>query len=393
LFAFRPDRLGPARGRNGEVMGDKDLLPSDQIRLLADWCREQQHQLLPLLARPVAIKEWVRRRDAIYAELCSRLERLFGSLTLVRSDEFLLVNGAIQGLARVEAKLRDVLRLEEAKGGALSAKPGEGERKGKANGPPPAVAAAPGQPRAAQSPPPTDPGTGRIMTASDKPTLTAFEEACLMACACAEGVARIRGVWEDYRDFGATGTSHGFSNGERMGRSLLLLTFDLEGAWEAFPAVRETIRAVHNNPPEAIAGVAGPSYHDIAIELANKAVWEIARTALVEREIRDVLMSPKLANILPLFDSLRPQVVAKFCYDRDKAPPGMWDSWRRSLDRLPIINAEAISAWVQKEAALGAAGARGLSATSLQPQSQTVPAAPSHTAERVKRFETTAERN
>jgi hypothetical protein len=203
---------------------------------------------------------------------------------------------------------------------------------------------------------PADPRKAGTMATSDNPAQTAFQLTCDAACGCAEGVETMRQVWEDYREFGATGMSHG----EAMGHTLLRLTYNLKRARTLFPAVRETIRAVHSNPPEAIAGVAGASYHDIAIKLADNAVWEVARTALLGCEILDVLAGPDLPekDLRDLLNSRRPQVLAKFCYDRDKAPPGMWDDWKQSLDRLPTINSEPIIAWVQKEAARGAAAAQ-----------------------------------
>ncbi len=190
-------------------------------------------------------------------------------------------------------------------------------------------------------------------SAAITPIHTPFELACSAVCGCAQEVAALRQIWEGYRQDGMTGRLHD----EGMGATLLRLTYHLKRAKKLFPSVAQIIRALHNTPPEAVAGTSGVSYHDIVIALAETAVWNVATTAHLGCEILDVLSGPNISatELRSLLHSRREQVVAKFNFDRVSAPPGVWDSWKTALDKLPIINADALIALIQNEAARGAA--------------------------------------
>lgn len=183
-------------------------------------------------------------------------------------------------------------------------------------------------------------------------TLKAFEPACEAVCGCVQEVAMLRETWESYRQDGA-----GRFHDQLMGATLLRLTYHLKRANGLFPAVAQTIRSLHNKPPEAIAGIPGPSYHDIGISLANTAVWRVATTVALGREILDVLSGPDISatELRDLLHNRREQVLAKFCVDRAILPPGIWNSWRQALDGLPAIDAGTLIAWIKHEAARGAA--------------------------------------
>jgi hypothetical protein len=182
---------------------------------------------------------------------------------------------------------------------------------------------------------------------SDKQVPAAFRLACNAVCGCISNLEELRLICQPYQQDGA-----GKWHCDGIAGTLLRLTYHLNRAKRIYPTIAWTIRTLYTEPPEPVAGVSGATYHEIGIGLADQAVWRIATTAKLGRELLDTIATLDLsdADLWKLLNTQRAQIVAKVCINRDEGQYP-WRQWSEALDSLPVFDADNLMARVKIEAA------------------------------------------